>query len=86
MIKVLRMTRHDYDDLVQSWGSKARFLDVPSTLGADVKFRGCYVDATCKSIAVPWPIDRPDFAQREFAETYKCGWPVDEFELKELMN
>lgn len=85
MVKVVRLTKSQYDEIVKDQGHMARFFDVPSTQ-ENAKFRGCYTDHTMSEIAVPWPVDRPQVAQQDFSDKYQCGWPVEEFDPKSTMN
>lgn len=85
MVKVKRMTLKDYNDLVSSLGKTAEFFQVPSTKD-QIKFHGVFTTPKRDEIAVAWPVDRPDYAQTEYSDKYKCGFPVEEFELKDNLN
>lgn len=85
-VKVSRMTRKAYDELVKSLGPGATFIEIPATV-PDIGFQGVFTNALKHTVAIPWPVDRPDHAQRDFAETYcQGGFPVDFFERKRNHN
>lgn len=85
VIKVLRMTLKDYNDLVESFGKSAKHVKVPST-DSNTSFHGCYTSQSQDEVAVAWPIDRPAFAQEEYADKYRCGFPVEEFDIGHTLN
>ncbi len=85
-VKVSRLTRKDYDALVHKIGPGAQFIDIPSTV-PDIGFQGVFTNALRHTVAIPWPVDRPQHAQADFANTYcQGGWPVDFFERKRNHN
>lgn len=79
-VKVIRCHKQKYWDLEKAMGEHAEYVRVPGT-GIGLTFKGLYTDHLKQSCLVPWPVDRPEYAQRVFADENCFGnWPVDEFE------
>jgi hypothetical protein len=76
-ILVNKMTMADYRELVTALGDEAEYVMVPGTV-PDLQFQGVYIDKAKTKIAVPWPVERPMDAQKDFADA-QCGggFPVE---------
>lgn len=82
-VKVKRVTHSEFDSIKRRLGVSAVPVLVPSTTSSNVSFSGVYTDLLKQTVAVAWPVDRPQHAQQDFADNYCEGsWPVDYIERK----